>query len=681
MNFGAFGGGFAQGLDSGMRMGKTVRDLIKERNLEDLRTQGMEEAKAQRVNAVNGLITTEPPAPPSAATPAPEAPGTTQPSVKTAAAPSPTDSPDAASAATAASAMAPAAKAFKPRWEGDTGPGPNDAEIEARMKARQAPSASTQAPAAAEPTPGTATSIAQPTPQTTAAAVGVAGANPAVPAPAEKPIKVDGKFFVGGKGYATRDEAYKAADASAPSTLDFFMKNAVPKLQEAYIVNGDVAKADALGTWASNKQNQQSMVEWSKMYRAAQMGDMEKAADHAFNLYKKMDDGITPVSKETVKDKDGNVTGFNVRLKNDATGAVVSQFIDKRGLIEMGLSGLAPDKLFEMTFKRQAEADKAGMDARIKRGERVEKVQDQLTIEKYKEDRADRRTTKAGEQKITEIAVTKQLDAENMGVRERAQAESKIAMLKENGYSEDQIKAMIPAIVGAGEHKKTTDPAERAEITATELSKSDPRWSTYTQEQKTTKIKENMVAARNAIKLLDADASAKPAAPGAAPTAAAPGKPVYVKDTKTGEIFERRDGKLLPVKQSAAAPAPAAPASVPAPAPSAPSPTPAATAATGMPARTAPAPTPAPAASPAPAAPKNAADQILADKVAKLAPLAAQFKQADAMFNAAARSGDQASIAKYMEQKELIRKSLEQQVSEGFGNAAPAVMRQLMGTP
>jgi hypothetical protein len=526
--FGAFAGGLAGGLEIGMRAGKNIRDVIRENKLQDLREQGMQEANAARTAAVNGMVTTEPPAPAPVEQPA-QPTQTTQAAAEPAAAaaspaPSPTESPDAASAKTAASAMAPAAKTFTPRWEGDTGPGPNDAEYEARAKARDQGAA-----------------VAQPTPQT-AAAGGIPGAQPATP---EKPVKVEGKFFVNGKGYATREEANKAAEAAVPSTMEFFMKNTVPKLQEAYVAQGDPAKAEAWGTWAANKQNQQSMVEWSKMYRAAQMGDMEKAADHAFNLYKKMDDGITPVSKETVKDKEGNVTGFNVRLKNDSTGEVTSQFIDKKGLIEMGLAGLAPDKLFEMTFKRQMEADKAAMDARIKRGERVEKVQDQLVVEEYKENRADRRATKAGQQRLSEITLTKQLESENMGAKERAQAKVKMDMLREAGYTDEQISGMVPAIIGAGEHKKTTDPAERRALIASDLVKNDPTFSRLPVAERNQKVDDMM-------SVIYGDQKAPGARGGQAPGAAAPGQQdFYVRDTKTGQVFIKRGTQFIPVNPAA----------------------------------------------------------------------------------------------------------------------------------
>jgi hypothetical protein len=327
----------------------------------------------------------------------------------------------------------------------------------------------------------------------------------------------------------------------------------VPKLQEEYIRQGDVAKAEAWSQWAQQKKNQATMKEWSSMYRAAQFGDMEKAADHAFNLYKNLDDGITPLSKETVKDKDGNVTGFNVRLKNEQTGAVTAQFIDKRALIEMGLQGLAPDKMFELTFKRQSEADKAAMEARIKRGEKAAEFKEKVVLQDRKDDRADVREIRKGQQKLSEISLTKQLEEANLGTKERAKVEAKVGMLSDAGYTDDQIKGMMPALVGAGEHKKTTDPNERRALIASDLVKNDPTFSRLPIEARNKKVDEMMG-------IIYGDTAAPAGKPVSAPAQPAGGQPVYVKDKATGQIYLKQGDKLTPVQPKQAGPAGGMPA-------------------------------------------------------------------------------------------------------------------------
>jgi hypothetical protein len=87
-----------------------------------------------------------------------------------------------------------------------------------------------------------------------------------------------------------------------------------------------------------------------------------------------------------------------------------------------------------------------------------------------------------------------------------------------------------------------------------------------------------------------------------------------------------------------------------------------------------------PMAPPAPAAPRpmNTIDQIQADKIAALSPLVQQVKQADDMFVAAAKSGDQRAMQSYMQNKNQLRDRLEQQVSSQFGNEAPRILQQIL---
>lgn len=528
MNLGAFAGGFSQGFDNGMRQAKTLRDIIKERKLEDMRTQAMEEAKGARAAAVNGMIT---------------------------------DNGDPAKAAEQAQ-PAPVDKAIE---QGN----PAAVEVSA-IKPQEA----------VTPDAGSVTATPRATPEAvTPAATAASTGLPSPPVkPAEQPATPAGRFTVGGKSYATREEAYKAADASAPSTMDFFMKNAVPKIQEQYIANGEIEKAKAWDEWAQQRQSQSAMKEWSSMYRAAQFGDFEKAATHAFNLYKQYDDGITPVSKETVKDKDGNVTGFNVRLKNDSTGEVTSQFIDKKALVEMGLSALSPNKMFEVAFKRQSDADTAAMTARIKANEKVQDFNLDMKKEGYEQDREDKRTTekedradareaKKGVQKLSEITLTKQMDAENMGEKERAQAQAKVDLLKENGYTDEQITAMVPAIVGAGEHKKTTDPSERRALISSDLLKNDQMFARSTREQQAAKVDQLMSVIYGGEQTTTP--AAKPGKTTPPPTATMTDKPMAydpklpVKWNKqTGKPYHYVNGTYVPINgevpTNAAQPKPAA---------------------------------------------------------------------------------------------------------------------------
>jgi hypothetical protein len=496
MNFGAFAGGLSRGVIDTSRDIKNIRDIIKERKIADLQAKGMEEAKASRDSAVNaaknGIMT-------------------------------------------------------GPATQGATYSDPSTGVEVSPVQTMESVS-----PTAIEQSQEGPQQMATPSlaPQQSIAANGMPNID--MPTAAEKPATEVGKFYQGDKKFDTKAGAEKSAEQSAPSTIDYFMKNAVPQLQEQYIAQGDVAKAEAWGQWAEKRQSQNTMAEWSKMNRAAMFGDMEKAADHAFNLYKQYEDGITPVSKETVKDKSGNVTGFNVRLKNDSTGEVTSQFIDKKSLIELGLSGLAPDKQFEMAYKRQTEVDKATMDARIKSQERQQKNQDDLTLATYKEDRSDRREVAKGQRSLSEITLRAQLENENLTEKEKAKMQAKIDFAKSNGLSDDEIKQLVPAMLGAEKYKKTTDPIERRALVQSDLSK-DIQWERKTYEEKQKAIAEGMRLAYG-DKAPDSEPKEAPKVPTNTNSSAISEKPIAfdpklpIKYRQPGNVpYHLVDGKYVPI--------------------------------------------------------------------------------------------------------------------------------------
>jgi hypothetical protein len=280
---------------------------------------------------------------------------------------------------------------------------------------------------------------------------------PASPAMAglPPPAAPSKQFMVGGLGFDTREAATKQAEKEAPTVMEFFVKQAVPKIQEGYLAQGDPAKAEAR---------------------------------HVFKLYQNYDDGVTPLSHESVKNKDGQVTGFNVKLKDDATGEERSQFIDKEALVEMGLSALSPPAMFELQYKKQSAADAARMaaasaelkDARTLGRDLVKegvKSNNALTLADKRIAADKEKATAAGDQRIKEIDLQQTLRNAGLGRAEKAKIEAKVEALRGAGYDDEQVNGMMPALLGTGEYKKTTDPTERRALIATELMKSDPSFA------------------------------------------------------------------------------------------------------------------------------------------------------------------------------------------------------------
>lgn len=492
-----------------------------------------------------------------------------------------------------------------------------------------------------------------------------------------QPVKIQGKFVVNGKGYATKAEARKAAEADAPDVMTYYTKSVVPKMAEEFLRQGDPAKAAAWLQWGDSQEGREYMKTWHKTWMASQSGDYNAVAKGVVKLFNKYDDGQSLVADskgdfyEEVKDKSGNLTGFNIRLKNDATGEVRSMFINPQTLVNIGVNGGSPDKAFGLIYNRQVEAEKVATQARLKEQERLEKRNDKIDEINATQDRIDARERSKGQQKLSEISLTKQLDAANLGAKEKSKIQARIDVLREQGYDDEQIKTMLPSMVNAGAYKKVTDPEERRALIRSDAMKNDPKFPRMSKEEQEKYLDDAM----DTIKVKD-----KAGQPAAAPKAAAPAVPpdgTVLREKATGNLFIMKDGKRVPYdgKPAQAAPAPAAPAQA-APAAAAPAPAAAPPAAGGLPARPAPTPAPAAPAAPAaaPAAPQQAADPVSSQIQSQSDPtLRASHMQTyanmqanlgkkaklDEMYRKAATMGDQASLAKLREEDAILREAIK----------------------
>lgn len=429
----------------------------------------------------------------------------------------------------------------------------------APVTAESAPAPAATAPAATAPAPAPAAPApapAAPAPSSTQEAITKVGA------PAQ-PAKIDGEWVFNGKGYATKAEALKASRAALPDDMGYYTKILVPKMTQVYMQQGNPEKAMAWQQWGESQDGKEYMKTWHKTFLASQRGDFNEVAKGMVKMFNKYDNGqsLVEVSKgkyyEEVNDKNGNLTGFNIKIKDDETGAVRSTFVDPKTLVNIGLNGGSPKEAFELVYKRQVEMDKVRLEATIKQQDRVQKNADDIARDDRKADRDDAREIRKGQQKLSEVALKGQLDAANLGANERAKAKVKIDMLQDAGYGEGQIKAMIPAIVGAGEHKKTTDPTERRALIFSDLAKNDPTFTRKSKEDQEKQVAQAMDV------IYGGEKPGSPTQPGAAkPTgntafdSAAEG--AIFENKKTGKVYKKVNGQPVEIQAGQQA-APAAP--------------------------------------------------------------------------------------------------------------------------
>jgi hypothetical protein len=493
-DFGAFAGGLGTGVDRGMKLVDSIDDMQRKVRIQKLREEGMAEAESQRANSVQGMV-----------------------KESGVASGQPTSGPiETASPAVASSTpvrQAPPSGTPLPPAQPMPGVGASAEGVQGEAEAASA----MQAPKV---------DVVQPTPQVIAA-TGVAA-------------KPNGKFTVNGKSYDTREQAMAAAEKAAPSAQDFFMKNAVPKIAAEYMVQGDPAKAKAWQDFSESHNGKRAIKDWAAAYSAP---DFDTAATRFGKYYTDhIDDGVDYTGHRMLTKADGSQVAV-VALKDKATGATTEMELTREKMLAMGGAN-NPQKLFENEQAKQAAGEKMRYEAGLKSQERKAKREDELhmegvkagtarSLEEMKQDRLDKRE---GLKSDREVA------------RESAKVNSKIdaqvSSLRDAGYSDDDIKKMMPSLVGAGDHKKTTDPTERRALIASDLLKNDAKFGRLTQGEQNKRVDDMMG-------VIYRDEKKAPAKPAVLDKPMAYNKELPVKYRKSdGKPFHLVDGKYVPIDGS-----------------------------------------------------------------------------------------------------------------------------------
>ncbi len=523
-NLGYFAGGLAEGVDRGIKMGKSIRDVIREREKEDMLKQAREEAGAAydaRNAAAGGM--------PAASNATPATPATQEPAQAPAAvaedapaqsypvpAPPPAAAAPLASPESAAASLPPSVATQTPAPTVQ----PTPQQIEAAVKKPDAPE-----PAAATPQAAAATGVPAPV-----------AATPAMPA---QPVKPDPQ-----------------------ARSDYIQKEMGRRAYDYFVGIGDLDTAEKWRAASETAGQRAVMRDWAKAYTAP---DFDSMLDRFGKFYTDhVNDGVDYKAHEIVN-RDGQQIGV-ITLKDKATGKEQKLELTQDKVMQMAEAN-NPAALFASESKKQAlmaasrqKLQEKAAEAKLKAAETVYKEDRADAREKIKQDGQAARDERTGQRKMSEITLKSQLDAANLGAKEEAQAKAKIKMLKESGRSEEEVNALMPSILGIGDHKKTTSPDERRALILSDLTKNDPTFSRLSEADKAKKVDESMRVVYGGQATSAADKSgAKPAA-GPAPSAA----PVIVRDKKTGQVGRLEGGKFIPMSGAPAAaptaPAPAAPA-------------------------------------------------------------------------------------------------------------------------
>lgn len=161
---------------------------------------------------------------------------------------------------------------------------------------------------------------------------------------------------VGGKSFGSEKEARGHAEKGVGTIMDYFMKDAAPKIAETYMAQGHADKAQEWQKFIEDNNTQQGMKHWAGAMRSAQMGDMDgfaTALEKAYNTPGYMDDGVTVKGHEI--GKDGQIT-----MTFERDGKEFQQTFDgSEDIVQAGIGMLSPQAAFEMHQKQSQAAAEA----------------------------------------------------------------------------------------------------------------------------------------------------------------------------------------------------------------------------------------------------------------------------------------------------------------------------------
>ncbi|MBB76646.1 MAG: hypothetical protein CMJ75_19235 [Planctomycetaceae bacterium] len=261
-------------------------------------------------------------------------------------------------------------------------------------------------------------------------------------------------YKVGNKSFANEADAQAEAEKSVGGFMDYYMKTAVPKLQEHWLATGQPEKAQIMGQWMEQEDVKKGMKAWAGAVRAFQVGDREAFKTNlmaAYNQSGYYDDGYEAIGIKDIE-KDGNLLGYAITFKGP-DGKEFTQEFDGDDVGKMGLYALAPDKVLEYGLEQV----QAGQEARAKMAEKKMDFDADIAKETHKSNL-----------RTQEEQAKQQMNGGSDKVREaRAIAEE----LRSLGYDDDFIRQSMPVALGV--ERRGQSAADRLSETLEGLRKND----------------------------------------------------------------------------------------------------------------------------------------------------------------------------------------------------------------
>lgn len=239
------------------------------------------------------------------------------------------------------------------------------------------------------------------------------------------------------------DEARAKTDGAIDNVMNYYMQNTAPKLQQYWLSQGDMDKANAFGKWIQDTNVQQGMKYGAGMIRAAQMGDPDAVMDNMVRLYNQpgyFEDGLSAVKAETRRDKDGNATGWDITLRDNKTGKESTHsFNSMDDVYKTAMQFGDPKNVFEYGMQQLQAGQKAQLES-AKEGRAWQRT--------LAEKELDQNYKLEGQNNQAQLDMAKEKAKGTTGNKKVQDAQAAEDYLRSRGVPEESIKALAPTLIG-----------------------------------------------------------------------------------------------------------------------------------------------------------------------------------------------------------------------------------------
>lgn len=287
-------------------------------------------------------------------------------------------------------------------------------------------------------------------------------------------------------GIGAQPGAAAAPAQPRQSFEEFLYKTKMPKIIDGLVASGDLEGAEKYRKWTEDRNERGFMKSFGNALSAwqagASSGDYSRFADSAVDLLNKGNYGIKADGYDFIKDSDGKTTGLTFNLNDGKT-----KFKHTFNSIDDAAKFLAAQGDPAARVKLWQDEQKKATDLKAKVAEK--QIDNQLGIKRdaAKEDRAQTNRLELQERKADDqlrLEATKK-----KGGTVQANAEYKARALRENGFSEEEVRDLMPSILGVEQNRKGVSMSERVRMTRQTLMQNDMAFATLKPEQQEAKIR------------------------------------------------------------------------------------------------------------------------------------------------------------------------------------------------